>query len=161
MNEVDDIISSVEYKATQDKGNCLFLKNVKSFGEVVYRERALFLSEPSSETISSLDKVLNSLEDDLKLQPSWYAAAIMSLKSGTAADRAALDKKWYPHDKAHRIESKIIDSLNLEISPEELHKYLQIWRYNSFAHHSGPDSLAMYNYTSYMSHSCNVSIYVI
>jgi hypothetical protein len=80
--------------------------------------------------------------------------------------------KWVPDDTGNSLKNaeEILDALLaepsitqdlrvrlLQVDIKEYAHLTQVWRYNSFGHHTESNALCMYDITSMMAHSCGAT----
>ena len=124
----------------------------------------MLISLPSlnDELSAQLTEIVDNLPTPPELPQVWHYAAFLSILSLDSATVSRMASKWVPDDHASTTDCELIlDSLNHpDLPPSILSVYttlVQVWRYNSFGHHTDSNALCMYDITSNMSHSCAAS----
>ena len=160
---MDPFSDVVEVKSFEGKGNCLVAVKRLPFGQLVFSEEPLFMSNPVTDLFDKIVLACSNITN-LEFQPNWYNGALVALTSTDTCRVTAFSKKWFPADSNTEESAIILDALSLTdnenmplLTSKALRDAVLIWRYNSFAHHSDNNSLIMYNMTSFMSHSCKPS----
>ena len=160
MNNFSGVVSVI---LIEGKGKCLVTDIPFLYGQLVFSEAPLFLSNSVSDLFSRIVEISSEI-DMLEFQPIWYNAALTSLMSNDAEKTEQFITKWFPRDDNTSESATLLDALRLMekenlamLTPKAVRDAVLIWRYNSFAHHSDTNALIMYNMTSFMSHSCKPS----
>mmetsp|Transcript_84580 Transcript_84580/g.192787 ORF Transcript_84580/g.192787 Transcript_84580/m.192787 type:complete len:516 (-) Transcript_84580:111-1658(-) len=160
------IDAAVEVKAMDGKGRCLFTRDRKSPGGLIFVEKPICAALPSKHP--QLWQAITAINEQhpLDLGPGWhFAAAVSILDMDEEATRLALDK-WAPEEEFEPCQDSllVLDHLNkrhmagLDKVDANLYQRLLVsWRYNAFAHGSETNGLVMYNRISMMAHSCSAT----
>jgi len=154
--------AAVKVEYTPAKGRCLFTRDSKAPGDIIFIEDPVMVAVPSIEP--KLWKQLVSLNQKkaFALPPVWHLAAICSITQLDKTGRDIIRSKWVPDPSADASEDVVrvmsrIPELRGQVSPQLYERFLQAWRFNSFSHHTETEGLVLYNTISMMAHSCSSS----
>jgi SET domain len=162
-------MQSVYVQRQPEKGNCLFTRNARNFGEVIYTELPLMFASSKLKIFKIVKQVVSNHQALQSLRANWGFAAIYSVVEDKVNK---IDNKWYPNDETLQgvdvfvskmkeytdvLPVEYIEALYRENIEELIRIHFLVWRYNSFSHYSDSESLIMYNITSFMAHSCKPS----
>lgn len=154
-----EIERRVQVRTVEGKGRCLYTRGPRKPGEIIFVEQPLLVAVPALN--APLWELLTRLHEEqpLELPPIWHLAALCSLTEMEEDALAACLEKWVPdpEQEAGADVLRVLEFIDGEVDPALYERLLQVWRFNSFGHHSEKDGLVLYDRISMMAHSCRAS----
>eukprot|EP01071_Lankesteria_metandrocarpae_P013147 Lankesteria_metandrocarpae@DN673_c0_g1_i1.p1 len=157
------IAKEVHVKKTTAKGRCLYTKNAREPGDIIFVENPVMVAVPSlNKKLWTVLEELNE-EKEFSLPPIWHLAALCSLTMLPKASRDIILDKWVPEPDAAastdvmRVLSRLPRFSESKVYGRVYQRALDAWRFNSFGHHTEENGLVLFNSISMMAHSCHAT----
>lgn len=155
------IMNTVSIDNSPYKGRILFSNYDFQRGEIIFIEKPIYISYPANN--QSVYNALTELKEEELLIPGipyLYAAYEVMNNADQELKKLIFEKVSIKNPEISTTIRAVIKKLGFEFSPEKYQTLTSIMKLNCFANNDVKDSLKLYNIISFLSHSCDPSVFL-